>query len=181
MSHIEQVAKRLRGLRDALDISAAEVAKACGIDEDTYLSYETGNVDIPVSFMHRIAHEYGVELPALLFGKEPRMNSYFVTRSGKGEKVERSKAYSYQALAGGFANRILDPFMVTVEPSDGLHAPNSHKGQEFNYVIEGSMELTIGDNKIILEEGDSIMFDASRPHKMRALNDKSVKFIAIIA
>ena len=116
MNHIEHVARRLKGLRDALDLSVSDISAACDIDEKDYVAYESGDADIPVSVLHRIAHKYGVELTALLFGEEPRMSSYFVTRKGKGVSVERTKAYSYQALAAGFANRIIDPFMVLVEP-----------------------------------------------------------------
>lgn len=181
MNHMEQVATRLKGLRDALDLSISDIAQASGVTEETYLEYESGSGDIPVSFLHRLAHQYGVELTALLFGEEPKMTSYFVTRKGKGEKVERTKAYEYQSLGAGFANRVLDPFMVTVEPTDNETKTNSHEGQEFNYVIEGRMEITISGNKIILNEGDSIMFNATFPHKMRALDDKKVTFIAIIA
>ena len=47
-------------------------------------------------------------------------------------------------------------------------------------VLEGTLELTIGQKTLILEEGDSIYFDATQPHGMRALNGKNVKFFAII-
>lgn len=181
MNHIEHVAKRLKGLRDALDLSVKDIAVACNIDENIYKSYEEGNSDIPVSFLHSLAHQYGVELTALLFGEEPKMNSYFVTRKGKGVSVERTKAYRYQSLAAGFVNRTTDPFMVSVEPNNAPVHLNSHTGQEFNYVVEGRMEFSIGENIIILEAGDSIMFDSTRPHGMRALDEKTVKFIAIIS
>ena len=146
---IKQIAERLVGLRDALDLKPEEIAAACHIDLETYRGYESGEKDIPVSFLHQIARHYGVELPALMFGYEPRMNSYFLTRKDKGVAVERTKAYKYQSLAAGFANRKADPFMVTVEPS-APEAPftlNTHPGQEFNIVMEGSMHLRIGDRK----------------------------------
>ena len=114
---IKQIAERLVGLRDALDLKPEEIAAACHVDLDTYLGYESGQKDIPVSFLHQIARHYGVELPALMFGYEPRMNAYFLTRKDKGVAVERTKAYKYQSLAAGFANRKADPFMVTVEPT----------------------------------------------------------------
>lgn len=181
MNQMEQVATRLKGLRDALELSSAEIAKVAEISEETYLSYESGEADIPVSFLHRLANTYGVELTALLFGEDPKMTTYFVTRRGMGEKVERTKAYSYQSLAAGFAGRVMDPFVVTVEPTDKINGANTHQGQEFNLVIEGRMEITIGSNNIILNEGDSIMFSAKLPHKMRALDGKRVKFLAIIS
>lgn len=111
---IRQIAERLVGLRDALDLRPEDIASTCNIDLETYLGYESGEKDIPVSFLHQIAKHYGVELPALMFGYEPRMNSYFLTRKDKGVAVERTKAYKYQSLAAGFANRKADPFMVTV-------------------------------------------------------------------
>ena len=80
---IRQIAERLVGLRDALDLRPEDIASTCNIDLETYLGYESGEKDIPVSFLHQIAKHYGVELPALMFGYEPRMNSYFLTRKDK--------------------------------------------------------------------------------------------------
>ena len=51
-----------------------------------------------------------------MFGEEPKMSTYFITRSGKGTSIERRKVYKYQSLAAGFMNRHADPFIVTVEP-----------------------------------------------------------------
>lgn len=182
MDHIMQVARRLKGLRDALDLSVEDIASECGIAPALFSSYENGEKDIPVSFLYRIASKYGVELTALLFGEEPKMDSYFVTRAGKGIKVERTKAYSYQDIAAGFAHRVMAPFIVTVEPSPEKEMTfNTHQGQEFNYVLEGQMEITVGNSTTILNPGDSIMFDAQRRHGMKAIGDTPVKFIAIIA
>ena len=178
---IRQIAERLVGLRDALDLRPEDIASICNIDLDTYFVYESGYKDIPVSFLHQIAKHYGVELPALMFGYEPRMNSYFLTRKDKGVAVERTKAYKYQSLAAGFANRKADPFMVTVEPS-APEAPftlNTHPVQDLNLVLEGSMHLRIGEKELVLNEGDSIIFDSTRPHGMKAI-DRQVKFLAII-
>lgn len=182
MDHIQQVARRLRGLRDALDLSVEEIAAECGVSAETFAAYENGEKDISVSFLNCIANRYGVELTVLLFGEEPKMDSHFVTRAGKGVKVERTKAYSYQDIAAGFAHRKMAPFIVTVEPAEDKPVTmNAHDGQEFNYVLDGQMEITVGNTTTVLNEGDSIMFDAQRPHGMKALGDKAVKFIAIIS
>ena len=96
--------------------------------------------------------------------------------------VERRKEYAYQSLASGFRARKADPFMVTVEPKpeDQPVHKNAHQGQEFDMVTEGCLELTIGKKVLVLNEGDSIYFDATQPHCMRALNGQPVKFLAII-
>lgn len=181
MGHIEEVATRLKGLREALGLSVEEICAACGIDEKRYADYESGAVDIPLSTAKCIAEAYGVEIMALLFGDEPKMRSYFITRKGFGESVERRNWYKYQSLAAGFANRKMEPFLVTVQPNADTEVHlSSHDGQEMNYVEQGSMELHIDGKVLTLNEGDTIMFDARRPHGMRAVGDKELKFIAII-
>ena len=179
---IKQIGERLRGLRDVLDISVEEIAALCGITVDRYEKMENGETELSVANLQKIAKKYGISLDVLMFGEEPKMSSYFLTRKGQGKSVERRKAYQYESLASGFRGRKADPFIVTVEPKDA-NAPkemNSHSGQEFNMVLEGTMELTIGTKSLVLIEGDSIYFDATHPHGMRTLNDKPVRFLAII-
>ncbi len=179
---IKQIAERLRGLREVLELTAEDVAKACEFSVEEYRHAESGNADISVSMLQKIARKYGVEMDALMFGEEPKMSSYFLTRSGMGTSIERTKAYKYQSLAAGFMNRKADPFIVTVEPKDDsapLHY-NSHTGQEFNIVISGRMLMNINGKELILNEGDSIYFDSKQPHGMKALDGKSVKFLAVI-
>ncbi|MCC8117860.1 MAG: cupin domain-containing protein [Bacteroidales bacterium] len=181
IDHMREVAKRLAGLRDALDLTIDEMAAECGVASELLAKYESGEVDIPVSFLHGLASTYGVELTALLFGSEPKMSTYSVTRAGRGVKVERTKAYSYQDLAAGFQNRIMAPFMVTVEPKEHQELTlNTHKGQEFNYIVEGELEMSVGNKAITLHAGDSIMFDSMLPHGFRVLGSKAARFIAII-
>ena len=113
---IKQIAERLRGLRDVLDLTPEEVAESCQMSLEAYLEMESGSKDISVSALQQIARKYDVSLDVLMFGEEPKMSSYFLTRKGAGVSVERTKAYKYEALASGFRRRMADPFIVTVEP-----------------------------------------------------------------
>lgn len=176
-----EIAQRLKGLRDILDLSTADVAKACEISQEEYEKYETGTCDIPVSILHSIATAYNFEITTLISGEEPRMHSYFLTKKDKGLGVDRRKEYKYQSLAHGFINRKADPYIVTITPEQTreMHF-NSHPGQEFNYMLEGSMKIVVDGKELILEEGDSLYFDASKKHAMQALNEKNAKFLAII-
>ena len=80
---IQQIAERLAGLRDALEITPEEMAKVCNLTTEQYLLLESGTVDISVSVLHQISQAYGVELTTLMFGDEPKMSTYFITRNGK--------------------------------------------------------------------------------------------------
>lgn len=110
------------------------------------------------------------------------MNSYFITRAGRGVAVERRKAYRYEALAAGFRDRRIDPFIVTVEPAlaDAPMHLNTHPGQEMNYVLEGRLLIELDGRQIELNPGDSLYFDSSLPHGMKALDGRTVRFLAII-
>lgn len=179
---IVQIGERIKGLRDALNLCPAEMADRLEVDTNDYLQYETGEKDISISFLQRIEREFNVDLGTLMFGTEPRMNAYFITRKDKGASVERVSAYKYQSLTSGFTSNVAEVFVVTVEPKslDADFYQNIHPGQEFNMVLEGSMMLHINGKNLTLDEGDSIYFDSSLPHGMKALNDKPVKFLAVI-
>ena len=179
---IQQIAARLAGLRDALEITPEEIAQVCQLSPAQYLELESGEVDIPVGVLHRISQAYGIDLTTLMFGDDPKMSAYFVTRLGKGVTVERSKAYKYQGLAAGFAGRKADPFLVTVhpKPEEEPITLNSHAGEEFNFVLSGRLLVRLHGKALILNEGDSIYFNAELPHGMKALDDKKVSFWAII-
>ncbi|MBO5862772.1 MAG: helix-turn-helix transcriptional regulator, partial [Paludibacteraceae bacterium] len=73
---IKQIADRLKGLRESLDLNIQDIASVCGISADEYASFESGEKDIPVSVLHNISKKYGVEMTSLLFGEDPHMTSY---------------------------------------------------------------------------------------------------------
>ena len=179
---IKSIANRLRGLREVLELSAQEVAESCNLRVEEYMALESGESDISVNVLQTIARRYGISLDVLMFGEEPKMNAYFITRAGAGVSVERRKAYKYEALASGFRDRKADPFIVTVEPApaDAPMHLNSHEGQEMNYVLEGRLLLSLNGKELVLNVGDSLYFDSSLPHGMKALDGRPVRFLAII-
>ena len=179
---IKSIANRLRGLCEVLELSAQEVAESCHLRVEEYMALESGESDISVNVLQTIARRYGISLDVLMFGEEPKMNAYFITRAGAGVSVERRKAYKYEALASGFRDRKADPFIVTVEPAptDAPMHLNSHEGQEMNYVLEGRLLLSLNGKELVLNVGDSLYFDSSLPHGMKALDGRPVRFLAII-
>lgn len=177
---IRQIAMRLAGLRDALDLSVEEMAAKAGVPADDIRLYESGTSDIPMSFLCSVAQACGVETSTLVSGAEPHSQSFYLTRKGTGPSVERVSAYKYNDLASGFKNAKSTPFEVTVEPNDKPMHLNTHAGQEFNLVLEGTLMLQIAGTNLILTEGDSIYFDATKPHGMKAMNNAKVRFLAII-
>ena len=178
----QDIARRLRELRELSDLSLAEMAGRLNLSAETYAAYEAGREDIPASDLNEAARIMKVDLGLLLTGSTPRMGSFAVTRRSKGPGVERRKGYGYENLAANFKDAAFEPFVVTLPPTSGDMPPpaNAHPGQEFSYVLEGRMELAIRGQSMTLEPGDSVMFDANEPHGMRALDGKPARFLAVI-
>jgi transcriptional regulator with XRE-family HTH domain len=179
---MKEIAQRVSELREISEVGLNEMANYLNLAVDTYKGYEEGKNDIPASVLYEIAQKLNVDMGLLLTGEETRMHIFTVTRKGKGVRVERRKQYKYENLAEKFIHKKAEPFIVTVQPRNEKSKPstNSHPGQEFNYVIKGSLKIYIHDNEIVLEKGDSIFFDSSYKHAMEALNGEKAKFLAII-
>ena len=177
---IKDVGSRIKELRELSDYTINEIATEFNIDEKEYIQYENGKKDIPASILYEIANKFKVDMGLLLTGEETRMNIFNVTRKGKGVSVERRKQYKYENLGEKFIHKKGETFVVTVEPKKEKPSTNNHPGQEFDYVLEGSIKFYIHDNEIVLNEGDSIFFDSNYEHAMKALNNKPAKFLALI-
>jgi len=179
---IREIAERIKELREIAGVTVESLAEQLGIDAGTYREYESGACDIPVSVLYEIAGRFSVELTEILTGEKPRLHTYSLVRRGSGVEIQRSHHYDYQSLAPNFVHKRMEPMLVTVEPKpgDSSRETNSHPGQEFDYVISGSLAVTIDDHELILSEGDALYFDSNHPHSMRALNDRPAQFLAII-
>ncbi|MCC8180191.1 MAG: cupin domain-containing protein [Planctomycetes bacterium] len=177
----KDIAQRVRGLREDMGITAPDMAAKVQVSVEQYAAYESAAEDIPASVLSEIAANLGVDLGLLLTGEPPKMHLFSVTRKGKGATVDRRKGYGYENLASSFKDAKFEPFVVSL-PETAPDAPipqNEHPGQEFNYMLEGSMRIKVQDNEVVLREGDSVIFDASKPHGMKAVGG-AAKFIAII-
>lgn len=179
---MKEIGSRIFELRDLSEISVEEMAEYLNINTEAYKEYEEGKSDIPASILYEIAHKFDVDMGLLLTGEETRMHIFTITRKGKGAVVERQKQYKYENLAEKFIHKKAEFFIVSVEPKTSGAKPetNSHPGQEFNYVLEGSLKVYIHNNEIVLNKGDSIYFDSTYEHAMEALEGEPAKFLAVI-
>ena len=179
---MKEIAQRLKGLRDTFQLSVADMAGRIGLPAADYARYEEGNTDIPVGVLIRVAGELKVELSGILTGVEPKLEHFCLVRRNQGVSVERRSDYRYQNLAFTFIRKKAEPFLVTVEPDASARpAPaNVHPGQEFDYCLSGKLEVLIDGHALVLEEGDSVYFDSSIPHGMRALDGRPARFLAVI-
>lgn len=176
---LNSIPKRIKELREILEIEPSEMADKLGISLINYLSFESGEQDIPISTLYEIAALLNVEFTTLLTGRTPKMNTYSVVRGGAGAMVERYPGYDYTSLCYNFKGREMEPLLVNLSPEDERPALVTHTGQEFNYILSGKVCVTIGSKDIVLSAGDCIYFDPAQPHGQSAVDGKA-SFLTVI-
>jgi len=178
---VRQIAIRIADLREISDYTIDQMAQALGVSPQEYLTYESGETDIPISFLLKISEVFHVDMTELLTGEAPRLNLFSVTRAGKGHDIVRANHYIYKNLAYNFLHRKIEPLYVVVPITANRDmVPNSHPGQEYDYILEGTMRIMVDGHEIILNSGDSIYYDSRLPHAMQAKGDKPVHLLAMV-
>ncbi len=178
---VRQIAMRIADLREISDYTMEQMAAALGVSQQEYVAYESGETDIPISFLLKLSEAFHVDMTELLTGEAPRLNLYSVTRAGKGHDIIRANHYVYKNLAYNFLHRKVEPLYVVVPVTANRELiPNSHTGQEFDYILDGTMRMMIDGHEIILNTGDSIYYDSRLPHAMQAKGDKAVHLLAMV-
>jgi len=167
-------------LRESTGYTPEKISESLEVPLSDYLLYEAGEKDFSFSFLYKVAGILGVDVLDIISGETPKLSTCCVVRAGGGYDINRRKAYDYKHLAFTFRNKKAEPFMVTVEPSDAIPERHAHEGQEFNYLVSGSMEFFIGDMVYELGEGDSVYFDSAVPHAMKTHGNTPAKFLAIV-
>ncbi len=179
-SEINEIANRIRELREVCDYSAEKLAEELNLDPAVYAAYEKeGN--FPISVIYEISNKFKVDFNELVTGTPSRLDSYHVVRRGHGRSVSRYNGYRYKDLAFRYSNKIMQPLLVTLDPSDAPASLVTHAGQEFNLVLKGQVAVVFADQEIVLSEGDSIYFNPTIPHGQRCVGDEKARFLTVIA
>lgn len=183
-TRIAEVAQRIKGLRKMLEISKKEMAAFVGLDVEQYIKYENAMEDLNFTFLYKCAEKLGVDIIDLLMGENPHLLFYSIVRKEKGLDMKRREGFKYEHLAYKFKNKLAETFLVTApyikDEQDKPISLSFHKGQEFDYIISGSLKVQLENHTEILNPGDSIYYDSGRGHGMLAVGGKDCKFIAVV-
>ena len=177
----KELAERIKGLRDACGYSQEQLAQELGVDIDVYKGYETDGKNIPISVIYEIANKFGVDFTEIVTGTGAKLDTYHVVKRGKGQSVSRYEGYRFKDLAFRYSHKIMQPLLVTLDPSDEPAKLVTHAGQEFNLVLSGTVAVIFDDKEIILNEGDSIYFNPTHLHGQKCVGDTKARFLTVIA
>ena len=181
---LQEMAQRIKTLREILGLSPAEMALKTGISVAEYLECEAGNSDLNFAFLYRCALALNVDVTDIIEGTSPRLAGYTVTRSGEGQQIQKAHGMTYFNLAAAFKNRIAEPLYVVSEFDPKTQNADieltTHEGQECDIVVKGALKVQVGDHVEVLHAGDSIYYDSSVPHGMVAVENADCAFYAFV-
>ena len=181
---IQEVAGRIRELRQISGFTVEEMAQRTNVSVQEYIQYESGSQSMSIAFLYRCVLIFGVDFSDLLEGRSPKLRSYALTRKGEGQRIEEAHHMVGYNLAPDFRNRIALPLYMEIAYRPDAEYEDielvTHEGQECDIVIRGHMRIQIGEHSEILHPGDCIYYDSSTPHGIIALNGEDCAFYAIV-
>ena len=175
------ISQRIKDLRTQRNLTLSDLAKSTGFSKGLLSKIENNQVSPPIATLSTISKALGVRIGYFFKEDESGKRTAVFTKEYKGIPVVQDGTkfgYTYEALAMDKVDKLMEPFLLTVKHGDEANY-FQHKGDEFIYMVKGKMRFEIGSENYILEEGDSLYFDSSIPHKPIVLNEGEAKFIAI--
>lgn len=160
----------IRKIREQKNVTREDLARIIKMQESDIRHIEEQTVEPSVSDLLKIAGALGTDITTLISGTQLSDKHVVVTRKKGRPSVERRGAYDYEFLASSFAGRHIEPFIIEVfeQPKEALDFSH-HIGEEFHYVIKGTVSIVLGNEEHTLAQGDSIYFDSSIPHALRGV------------
>ncbi|MBE6712525.1 MAG: cupin domain-containing protein [Ruminococcaceae bacterium] len=181
---IQEMAARIRELRQIQGLSPEEMAIKTDVSVEEYLDCENGRSDLNFAFIYRCSLALNVNVTDIIEGHSPNLKSYTLTRNGEGQEVTDAHGMTYYNMAYSFRNRIAEPLYVKIRYDEAAQNRDieltTHSGQECDIVIEGHLMVQIGEHREVLGPGDSIYYDSSAPHGMIAVQGEDCIFYAIV-
>ncbi|MEG0602273.1 MAG: XRE family transcriptional regulator [Mucinivorans sp.] len=181
------IGKIITQLREENELTIGMLSERTGISVEKISDIESGAIVPSIGVMIKISRALGARLGTLLDGHE---SSGAVVSRGKqiaasdnltSTRTGVNRFMEFFALGRGKKDRSMEPLVVVIQPSGSEpDVTSEHEGEEFLYVLEGSIRVHYGVEKHILEVGDSIYYDSIVPHSIASADDHVAKILAVV-
>jgi len=175
------IGTRIAELRTHSGMTLDQLAQLTGFSKSYLSKIENSHKVPPIGSLSRIAAALKTDMSALLHSPAQGANrGISVVRESERRPVVRGGTafgYDYQSLAGDLPGKKMDPFLFTFPSEIDKYVFFEHEGEEFMYVLKGRVEWQAGGQKLVLETGDSIYFDARLPHRGRSLHGEAIAIV----
>jgi transcriptional regulator with XRE-family HTH domain len=183
--------ERIAEIRKTYSISREDLSERSGVPANLISRIEDEGHIPDLAPLIKIARGLGVRLgtllddneqlgPVICRAGEAAASSRFKTGLPDGaDKSTGQHGMSFSALASDKNGRHMEPFIVTIQ-ADANQEKSAHEGEEFIYVLEGTLLLEYGTDKQTLNTGDSVYYDSIVPHRVYSANSNQVKILAVV-
>ncbi len=179
--------EKIRALREEKKMDISEVAQRLQLDSKQLDDIENGHLAPSLGVLIKLARVLGVRLGTFL--DDQVRPGAVITRKGDGDATislsssESAKKdnLSFSSLAKEKADRHMEPFLVEIKPGVPSNPfASTHEGEEFIYVLQGSVLVTYGKEEHLLNEGDSIYLDSIVKHQLHSANNDKALLLAVV-
>ena len=184
--HDYNIGAKIKTLRRAKKMTLQDVANETGFSTALISQIENNNVSPPIATLSKIAHFFDVKI-GHFFSENEEECPYEVLRSDERTIVPKvvsqdgtNHGYFYESLSVRKKNKKMDPFLLTLNETVTNTDTYSHTGEEFLFVMKGTAKLLLDDKQIVLNEGDSVYFDANLKHRLLSSGGGEVKVMAVV-
>jgi transcriptional regulator with XRE-family HTH domain len=174
------VGQRLRILREERDISMRALARRSGLSANALSMIERGLTSPSVSTLNKLATALEVPITAF-FRQEPVREQIVFRKASERNRVPFLRGV-IEGLGGESFTGKVEAFLLTLE-SGGSSGPHGmlHTGHELVFCLRGTIEYEVGDQRFLLEPGDSLIFAAQLMHRWRNPANNVANAIIVIS
>jgi len=174
---VEEIGMRIKSIREEKGLSLDQLSKLTGFDVELLSSIESSKAQPQLGTIIKLSKALDSAFGRIVSGVGDKL--YSVTRKNEQKIVSRSTSrkgrkqiYTYKSLAPEVKGRHMEALIVQLEenPDDEMSV---HEGEEFIYVLDGTVLLNIGGDKFELEPGDSVYYLSTTPHLIASKSGKA--------
>ncbi|MDD4771393.1 MAG: XRE family transcriptional regulator [Bacteroidales bacterium] len=187
MENTAKVGARVMAIRETKNMTREHVSERTGLSVEQLKRIEEQQNMPSLSPLIKIARALGVRLGTFLDDQEAigpvvcRACSEADGVSFSSQNSTEHRNIVFHALAQDKAGRHMEPFFLDVDAASKEHMVlSSHEGEEFLYVLSGSIEITYGTQVYVLNSGESIYYDSIVEHNVHSANGQEAKVLAVV-
>ncbi|MGD8368230.1 MAG: cupin domain-containing protein [Desulfobacterales bacterium] len=171
----ETIGVRIKKARGAQKMDLDALANETGFSVEYLKRIESGKETPPVGTLLQVSRALKLDSGALLKEQESHL------RQRIRAYTKRTENYGYTTLTPGAENKHLKAFRVTVDPmQEHKGVGYQHEGEEFVYVLKGTVEVVVGDHVNRLGPSDSLHFNSGIRHQLRNVAEEEAELIVVI-
>jgi quercetin dioxygenase-like cupin family protein/lambda repressor-like predicted transcriptional regulator len=181
--YLREIGATIRALRHERGLSLRDLSRLTGFSISFLSLVERDRSSLALTSLHKIATALGTSVASFFpdVGRGRGAAVPHVARaSGGASQLSTGSQRTYRILSGRGFSRVLEPLLVTVEPSDTIEEAYAHAGEEFAYILSGELLFVIDGIEHRLGPGDSIHFESTVPHSIHNDTDAPVEAVWVL-